>query len=161
LTDTNDDCRGRYSVVIGQNKQIFPEIKCRFNYSDKFVDLKVEDMFEESDKYVHMEYDWEELVKNLSKDEPVSVVVTGDHDYSGITRGKSLGSSYFDYSDWYFRDNDKRGFSENFYKDKEDDPVTRCTGCGKFSKKSKLDDFQGELLCQKCAVRLGAFHVCY
>lgn len=155
-TDDNDDHRGRYSVVVGKVNQIIPEIKCRFNYGSKHVLVTLEDMFEDNTNYVDMEYDLSQEVKKLTR--ATETIVSGV-DFSGIYYPKGVASEYFGNEDYYSNySRDVKSFKPNNASNVFG--VGRCTKCGNFSRLDKLDRFDGELLCEKCAVKLGAFHAC-
>ena len=61
-TDNSDDIKGRYSCVVGNNSKVVPDVKCRFNYAGKYVDLTIEDIFQDNDNYIEQEYNMEEWV---------------------------------------------------------------------------------------------------
>jgi hypothetical protein len=167
-TDTTDDCRGRYSVVIGKNAQIFPEIKCRFNYGKKYIDLTVEDIYEDNVNYDDTVYDLAEMIKNLTEVHEVATYASG---YSGFRSGVGVNVSpsllaeadeyyaqyYENLRKQYYNTTDTPATHDNFNKT---GGVGRCSGCGKFLRLDQLDKFEDEILCKKCAKRVGAFHVC-
>ena len=151
-TDTNDDCRGRYSVVIGKVSQVMPEIKCRFNYGNKHVELKLEDMFEDNNNYENLTYNWVNEIKKLSKAH--EVVVTRDGFWDG-TSYRGAASAYYGMEDYFSNfmksEKEREGKSRN---------VGKCTECGKFFRMDNLEMFDGETLCERCATKMGVFHAC-
>jgi hypothetical protein len=72
--DSADDIKGRYSVVAGHNAKVFPDIKCRFNYSGKYIDLEVDSLFEENDNYLSQDYDYKEWINKLNEHSEVVIV---------------------------------------------------------------------------------------
>jgi hypothetical protein len=149
-TDNADDCKGRYSVVIGHNEKIIPEIKCRFQYSNKFVDMTIDDIFEENDNYCEQEYDFTQWITKL-KDVTTTITSSSiiEDKRSKFISKYQQSFDMIDYNDLY--GNYYEGFRTNqFYQS----GVGKCTKCGKFKRLDDLIDIEEETLCEYCLEKL-------
>lgn len=159
-TDTNDDVKGRYSGVIGNNQKVVPDVKCRFNYAGKYIDLTLDDIFEENDNYIIQDYNMEEWVKKLTRAKVTPVIIGQGVPFNNDNFG--YGSMYGDFDPY-----DPNGYWESYgYHGRRDtnrralgtgfQPVVeKCTQCGKFTKVADLFQLEAELLCQRCLTELG------
>jgi hypothetical protein len=159
-TDTNDDCRGRYSVVIGHNQRVLPEIKCRFNYGKKYIDLTVDDLFADNTNYTDDEYDFEELIKKLTEEREVVVSSSPFFGVGTVVIGSEYMADTDDYYANYYAAMHENRAREQHSNVNKSGGVGRCNGCGKFVSLDLLQKYTTEYLCAKCAKKVGAFHVC-
>lgn len=158
--DNSDDIKGRYSCVVGNNAKVVPDVKCRFNYAGKYVDLTIEDIFEDNDNYIEQDYNMDEWVKKLSYKKE-TVVVDGsclNIISSNMYDDDAYGSYYS--TNGFFR-NKRSGNHGNFTRrDNQQNNsvvpvVEKCTQCGKFTNVANLFQIEAELLCSRCLVELG------
>lgn len=161
-TDNSDDVRGRYSIVIGNNKNIQQEIKARFNYGKKHVDMKIDDLFEENNNFVLQDYNFEEWIKQLKHE----VINNSNVFYiNGSGSMISVGNNtkpYDGYQGNFYRQNQysKTSFNQADIEKYNVNLPIRCSNCGKFKKRQEIEYFSDAPLCEDCATYLGVFHVC-
>lgn len=166
-TDNSDDIKGRYSCVVGNNSKVVPDIKCRFNYAGKFVDLTTEDIFEDNDNYIKQDYNMDEWIKKLSYVKE-TVTYTSNVKLSGkanIISPNMIDDFYgvdpYDMSSYYgnfgyFKN--KRSGKEGHFNNKQSNvlpTVEKCTQCGRFANINNLFQIEAELLCERCLSELG------
>lgn len=70
--DNEDDGRDRFSMVIGFENRIYPEVKVRFAAGSKFIDLELEDIF--SNEEINYKFDIETALKQVTfKESEISI----------------------------------------------------------------------------------------
>lgn len=166
-TDNDDDIKGRYSCVVGNNAKVVPDVKCRFNYAGKYVDLTIEDIFEDNDNYIEQDYNMDEWVKKLSykKETIISTSSVSFGNRSGLVSPSMMEDYYgmdpYDpsyYTGFGYFKNRRSGKEGSFTRDQQSGilpVVEKCTHCGKFTNINKLFQIEAELLCERCLAELG------
>lgn len=162
-TDNNDDIKGRYSCVVGKNAKVVPDVKCRFNYAGKYVDMTIEDIFEDNDNYIHQEYDMAEWIKKLNYSKETVICQTNVKIAPNVNLiSPNMMEDYYSvdpyapYYSGYFKN--RRSGKEGHFQNKNETfmpAVEKCTQCGKFTKVTELYQIEAELLCTRCLTELG------
>ena len=149
-TDNSDDSkRNRYSVVIGKIGKLYPNIKCRFSYETKHVDMELDALFEDNDKYLEPE-DFAEAVKKI--EEPKAVIYVGGHVGSAV--GYYANGGYGQNKSGYTPPGASKGQYSTYFNNRtagnDSTAVAKCTRCGKFSQTKKMYIDKEDMLCEAC-----------
>lgn len=168
--DTSDDIKGRYSIVSGYNQRIMPEVKCRFNYSGKYVDMEIDDIFENNDNLVDIEYDFDEWVTQL--EESATTIIPYNHNrnnhYSGHGYGYGYGGMYAE-SSWERHMNILSGDDDPFgcipgypehnksydFTKKHKGKTVKCEHCEEQASIDDVYEVEKEFYCKRCLLELG------
>jgi ssDNA-binding Zn-finger/Zn-ribbon topoisomerase 1 len=172
-TDDADDKRNRYSVVSGMHQKFYPEVKVRFSYGKKRIDLTLDDLFADNDNY--------DEALNLVP--AVAILQLDNHVVSYVVGGVSNGYSNLPYKknpqySNYYSNFGYGGYDDGGYGDYEDlsgydkqnadmgiyssdrqavaqeqakaGIVIKCDKCGKFTNMMRAKKIRGEFLCNDC-----------
>lgn len=63
--DNKDDNRNRFSIVIGKIDSIFPKMKCRLSYGNKFADINENDIFDTNNTGYSINIDFEKEMDKI------------------------------------------------------------------------------------------------
>lgn len=72
-TDSNDDNRDRFSMVIGHQDKPIPEYKLRFANGKKHIDFNIEELFSDEKESIYFDYH-KAIAKITIKDQPPAYV---------------------------------------------------------------------------------------